>query len=138
MYLGRSKDAALAEALLRDPTQTYVFWSDATVRRLATFRVAEALELALVHGPGLAYHGVEQVHVVSSDYSVPQQISKKVHTSNLYDGLQYRSRFDSDELCVALFERAGGKVELLSDGETLERGYIRGFLQARGKQLADL
>ena len=138
MYLGRSKEAALAEVLMRDPSQDEIMWSDAETRRFATFAARDSLVLAMVHGAGLAYHRVEQSDVVAADYAVPQRISAHIHTLRGFDGLQYRSRFDSDELCVALFDRAAPKVELLMEGEKLDRAYVRGFLSDRGKRLADL
>lgn len=123
---------------MRDPSQDEIMWSDAETRRLATFSTRDNLVLAMVHGAGLAYHRVEQADVVAADYAAPQRISAHIYTLRGFDGLQYRSRFDSDELCIALFDRAAPKVELLREGEKLDRTYVRSFLRDRGKRLADL
>jgi hypothetical protein len=136
MYLGRSTAAALAETLLRDPAQDKVMWSDVMSRREAHVRIIERLRLATVHGTGLPHFGIQQADVVSSSYIVPQRISARVHAETSLDGLQYRSRIDSDELCVALFARATHKVELSAKGLSLGRSMIRDFLHDRGKRLA--
>ena len=135
-YFGRTTAAALAETLLRDPGQDKVLWSDVASRREALIRAIQPLRLATVHGPGLSYFAIQQSDVVASAYDVPQAISARVHNETPLDGIQYRSRFDSDELCVALFERASPKIELVAGGLSLDRAMVSDFLRVRGKRLA--
>ena len=136
MYLGRTTAAALAETLLRDPAQEKVLWSDVVNRRATRMETTASLRLVTVHGPGLAYLGIQQADVVSCSYEIPQKLSARIHAETKFDGLQYRSRFDSDELCVALFQRSSHKVCLLAEGLPLDRSMIRTFLEGRGKRLA--
>jgi hypothetical protein len=42
--------------------------------------------------------------------AAPQSLARRIHADFPVDGIQYRSRFDNDELCVALFDRADGKL----------------------------
>ena len=135
-YLGRTTAAALSETLLRDPRQDRVLWSDVESRREALIRVVQPLRLAMAHGAGLSYFSVQQGDVASAGYDVPQGISARVHNETMLDGLQYRSRFDSDELCIALFERASSKIELVVGGLSLDREMVGAFLRVRGKRLA--
>ena len=136
MYLGRSRDGVLAETLLRDPSQEKVMWSDVEARREAILRTIEPLQLAMAHGSGLSYLGVQQADVVSNSYAVPQSISARIYNETKLDGIQYRSRFDSDELCIALFERSSHKVQLLVRDLPIAETIIGEFLRARGKRLA--
>ena len=135
-YFGRTTAAAFAETLLRVPGKEKILWSDVASRREALIRVIQPLRLVTVHGSGLSYFGVQQSDVVSSSYGIPQGISARVHNETTLDGLQYRSRFDSDELCIALFERASHKIELATGGLALDRAMVSDFLRVRGKRLA--
>ena len=136
IYLGRTTDSVLAEVLLRDPTMEIFLWSDVEARREALIRNVAPLQLATLHGPGLSYFRVQQADVVGPSYTVPQDISSRIHIEGNLDGIQYRSRFDSDELCIALFERAAHKIELLRQSLPLDKTMVRDFLRARGKRLA--
>ncbi|MDB5479934.1 MAG: hypothetical protein JWO83_987 [Caulobacteraceae bacterium] len=138
LYLGRSPVGAFAETLLRAPTDRDVLWSRAGQRRQAAFRVLEQLQLAKLHGEGLAWFGVMAAQIAESDYTVPQGLSRRIHAVFPVDGIQYRSRFDNDELCVALFDRADPKLELLAEGDPIDKAWARQTLTRRGYRLIDL
>jgi RES domain len=138
LYLGRSAIGALAETLLRTPTDRDVLWSRAQRKRQAVFRLLEPLRLVKLHGEGLAWFGVTAAEIAESDYTVPQSIARRVHDVFPVDGIQYRSRFDNDELCVALFERADAKLELVSNDNPIDKAWASQILARRGYRLIDL
>jgi hypothetical protein len=138
LYLGRSPVGALAETLLRSPTDRDVLWSRALQKRQARFRLLEPLQLAKLHGEGLAWFGVTAAEIAEGDYTVPQGISQRVHAVFPVDGIQYRSRFDNDQLCVALFDRADAKLELVVEGDSIDKPWASQILSRRGYRLIDL
>jgi hypothetical protein len=138
LYLGRSLVGALAETLLRTPSDRDVLWSRAEQKRQAAFRVSAPLSLAKLHGEGLAWFGVTAAQIAESDYAVPQDLSRRIHAIVPLDGIQYRSRFDNDELCVALFDRADAKLALLAEGDPIDKAWTRQILTRRGYRLIDL
>lgn len=138
LYLGKSPIGAFAEALLRAPTDRDVLISRVRQKRFAVFKTVRRLNLAKLHGEGLAWFGVTASDIADSDYGVPQKLSNRVHGAVPVDGIQYRSRFDNDELCVALFERADDAIALVSEGEPIDRNWTTAVLAARGYRLVEL
>jgi hypothetical protein len=138
LYLGRSPVGAFSESLLRAPADPDVLWRHVVQKRQATFRLIEPIQLVKLHGAGLAWFGVTAADIAEADYALPQKIANRVHGSFPVDGVQYRSRFDNDELCVALFDRADGKIELVSEGELIEKVWTAGTLATRGYRLIEL
>ena len=146
LYLGLTQDGPFAETLLRRPAQRAVVWSEVEKRRSARFKAIEPLHLADLHGKGLGWQGVT-VSGVAADhdgktypgaYASTQAISAEVHATTDLDGIAYRSRLDPDQLCVALFERADHKIELVDEGEPIERGWVDDLLEPHGKHVVDL
>jgi RES domain len=138
LYLGRSPVGAFAETLLRTPADRDVLWSRAEQRRQAAFKTLEPLQLATLHGAGLAWFEVTAAQIAESDYTTPQGLSRRIHAIFPVDGIQYRSRFDNDELCVALFDRADPKLELVTEGDPIDKAWARQTLARRGYRLIDL
>jgi hypothetical protein len=138
LYLGRSPIGAFAESLLRTPADRDVLWSRARQKRQARFRLLEPLRLAKLHGEGLAWFEVTAAQIAAGDYTVTQTLALGIEAALPVDGIQYRSRFDNDELCVALFDRADGKLELSSEGEPMDKTWARQILTRRGYRLIDL
>ena len=138
LYLGRSPIGSFAEAMLRTPTDRDVLWSRTEQKRQAAFRLLEPLQLAKLHGEGLAWFEVTAAQIAESDYTVPQSLARRIHAVFPVDGIQYRSRFDNDELCVALFDRADANLELLTEGEAIDKAWARQTLTRRGYRLIDL
>ena len=145
LYLGLTQDGPFAETLLRRPAQKVVVWSEVEKRRFARFRATEPLRLADVHGKGLGWEGVT-VDEVAADhdektypgaYAKTQAISAEVHATTDLDGVAYCSRLDPDQLCVALFERADYKIELVEEGEAIDRGWADDLLELYGKHVVD-
>lgn len=146
LYLGRTLTGPFAETLLRTPHERDVLWDQIARRRAASFTTTRTLRLARLHGPGLAWFGTT-VAGVSADfdpvrhpgaYRIPQQIAARIHHTTALDGIQYRSRFDSDEFCVALFERADDGLALTSEGVALPKDWAEDVLAERGYSLIEL
>ena len=146
LYLGLTQDGPFAETLLRRPKQRAVVWSEVEKRRFARFRTTEPLRLADVHGKGLSWEGVTVAEIAGDHdgktypgaYTKTQNISKEVHATTNLDGIAYRSRLDSDQLCVALFDRADHKIEMIEEGEPIDRGWVDDLLESQGKHVVDL
>lgn len=138
LYLGRSLVGAFAESLLRAPADRDVLWSQIRRKRRAAFKILQPLQLLKLHGEGLAWFGVTAADIAESDYAITQAISARVHAVFPVDGIQYRSRFDNDELCVALFDRADEKIDLVSEDEPIDKSWATAALVDRGYRLIDL
>lgn len=145
LYLGKTLVGPFAETLLRAPAERDVLWEQIARRRSASFAVTRPVRLAKIHGPGLAWFRTTSAGV-SADfdpldnpgaYSVPQQIAAKVYHGTDLDGIQYRSRFDNDELCIALFDRADDAVTLISEGAPIAKDWAEKLLGGRGYNLIE-
>lgn len=145
LYVGLTQDGPFAETLLRRPDQKAVVWSEVEKRRFAHLRTTEPLRLADVHGKGLGWEGVTVAQVAADHdgktypgaYATTQDISARVHAATDLDGIAYRSRLEPDQLCVALFDRADHKVELVDEGKPIDRAWVDDLLEPRGKYVVD-
>jgi hypothetical protein len=138
MYLGRALEGAFSEALLRSPSDRDVLWSRVQQKRRARFKTTAPLRLAKLHGVGLAWWGVTAAQIAESDYDAPQTLARKIGATTVCDGIHYRSRFDNDELCIALFDRADGKLDLVSQGDPIDKTWVQPTLKRRGYTLLEL
>ncbi|QAY80495.1 RES domain-containing protein (plasmid) [Sphingosinicella sp. BN140058] len=139
LYLGETPIASFAETLLRWPaTKRDVLWSDVDKRRLAFFETSRDLNLAQLHGSGVAAFGVQPEALAGTSYDECQAITAIVHDKSNLDGIRYRSRFNNDEFCIALFERAGAAVNLVTEGEPIDRDWAFDVLKDGGYNLIDL
>lgn len=64
-----------------------------------------------LEGKGLTSFGLSMDKVSGDRYAECQDLARRVHSrfANV-DGIQYRSRWDTSELCWAVFERAQVKL----------------------------
>ena len=146
LYLGLTRIGPFAETLLRRPQQWEVVWSEINKRRFACFRTLRRLRLADIHGAGLSWFGVSVAQIAADHdektfpgaYETTQAISALVHEQTILDGIQYRSRLDTDHLCVALFERADAAMELVNEGALIDRTWVDEMLEPRGRHIVDL
>ena len=146
LYLGRTQVGPFAETLLRRPEQRTVIWSEIAKRRFARIEPVKPLLLADLHGAGLGWFGVTVGQVAADHdgktfpgtYATTQAISALVHSRTELDGIQYRSRLDSDHLCIALFDRADGKIKLVEEGLAIERAWADEVLETLGRHVIDL
>lgn len=146
LYVGAGQIGPFAETLLRDPAQRDVFWSDIAKRRFATFEATRPLVVARLHGKGLGWFGIQASDITEhfdplthpTGYDKPQEISCRVHAEPTLDGIQYRSRFDNDELCLAIFERAQAALARKDRDQPIGRRWAHRTLADRGYNLLDL
>lgn len=142
LYLGKSAVGPFAESLLRTPGDRNVLWDRVEQKRMATLVTRRPLKLAKLHGPGLAWFETTAAEISSDDlpagYAAPQAIAARVHDDSKLDGIQYRSRFDTDELCVALFERADGAIDLVTEGGPISKSWVKALLRPRGYRLTTI
>ena len=145
LYIGLTQDGPFSETLLRRPGQKAIVWSEVEKRRFARFRTTEPLRLADVHGKGLSWEGVTVAEVAADHdgktfpgaYAKTQAISASIHAATDLDGIAYRSRLDPDQLCIALFDRADRKIELVNEHELIDRTWVDSLLEACGKHVVD-
>lgn len=124
LYLGVLPVGPFAETLPRRPNDRAVLWSHILQKRAAAFVATRDLDLGKPHGEGLGWFRTTAVAIAAdveaawgstgatTAYRVTQAISARVHRQSTLDGVQYRSRFDNDELCIALFNRADDAVSI--------------------------
>lgn len=146
LYLGQQQAGPFVETLLRRPSQRAVQWNAVERRRFAKFEALEPIQLADLHGPGLAWFGITIADIAAEHdgasnpraYEVTQSISARVHAETSLDGIRYRSRLDTDELCIALFERADSKIGLIEEDWPIERNWVERVIEPRGCHIIDL
>jgi hypothetical protein len=113
-YLGEQREAALVEALLREPTRTLVAWSDFEARQLATVTVTRTLRLVEFLGSALRRLGATAEVGSTRDYSLSQAWSRALWTHPAQpDGIVYRCRHYDSVRGIALFDRARRRIGLL-------------------------
>ena len=121
-YLGGSPAAALVETLLRGRQRRVIARSTLRLRTLTAIHPQRTLPLARLDGPGMVRLGTGGDIIHAADYSASRRLAFEVFQDNAgVDGLRYRSRWDSDCFCVALFNRAEPAVTAAPDGERLDR-----------------
>lgn len=113
-YLGMSREASFAETFLRNPPVRLLSFQLLETRSLATIGLRRDLRLVSLHGPALARVGTT-LEASSGPYPLSRAWSLAfwAHPAAA-DGIQYRSRHDDSQLCVALFDRARDTLEVLS------------------------
>lgn len=115
-----------------------MLWSDVELRRSASFRTNRTLTLAQLHGPGPAAFGVGPEALAGADYRDCQSVSGIVYGVTDLDGIRYRSRFENDLFCIALFERADDAIDLVNADGLIDRDWVFDMLKDRGYRLLDL
>jgi hypothetical protein len=84
--------------------------SDLAVRSVSTGHLTREIRLVQLHGPGLG-----RLSITAATVHGPHDICRSLafelwkHPKQI-DGIAYRSRFDNDEICIALFDRASDAV----------------------------
>lgn len=145
LYLGKTLVGPFTESLLRTPRDPDILWERVQRKRAATFTTTRSLRLAKLHGPGLAWFRTTAAGV-SADfdpatnpdgYETTQRISAMVHADSNLDGIQYRSRFDTDQLCLALFERADTAIKDTTEGTPIDKAWVKALLKPRGYRLIE-
>ncbi|MPZ30181.1 MAG: RES domain-containing protein [Rhodospirillales bacterium] len=105
LYAAHQVEGAFAETHLRKPGRRYVDRADMAQRRWSRLRTVRPLRLLPLHGRHLAQAGA----TAEVTHDLPRRWSSAAHAAG-FDGIEYRSRYDDDQLCVALFERGDPAV----------------------------
>ncbi|MFI5250490.1 MAG: RES family NAD+ phosphorylase [Gemmatimonadales bacterium] len=112
-YLGTTREASFAEALLREPDVEFVTMRGIRSRRVSQVRVIRPVTLIALHGPGLARAGVSAAVATGDDYLRSRETARGLWaTPEQPDGVVYRARHDDGEMSVALFDRASDAIEV--------------------------
>ena len=79
-----------------------------TERMVSTVLLNRPLRLLKLTGEGLLGIGAD-VGTISGTHALSRDWSRVVHDhpAPSFDGILYRSRHDDEQLCIALFDRAG-------------------------------
>jgi hypothetical protein len=103
LYAAEELDGAFAETVLRKAARI-IAWPVVVKRSWSVLELQRDLELAQLHGDGLAAHGVTSDICAGDNYGPSQTLSLGFYGRGL-DGIVYRSRHNNDQLCYALFDR---------------------------------
>jgi hypothetical protein len=106
-YFGESPDVSVAETLIRQPHTRLIQRGRLEERTVSRFTTLRELRVVLLHGPGLVRMGVGADEAHAYPYDGCQRLALQLWShSDRVDGIEYRSRWDNDRLCFALFDRA--------------------------------
>jgi hypothetical protein len=124
-YLGGSPAAAFVETMLRGRRHRLITRATLQARVITRVDALRPLRLAQLDGIGLAMMGVGGDTVHDADYAASRRLALAAFRRDpRIDGLRYRSRWDDDCFCVAVFDRAGGAVNAKPEGERLDRAAV--------------
>jgi hypothetical protein len=110
-YAGASPAVSVLEALVRNAFDRVVEQSALTARVLSSLVIQQELRLFQFEGPGLAHLGVGAERAHAEPYGECQQLALDLWSGHpAIDGIQYRSRWDTSQICYAIFDRAAAKL----------------------------
>jgi hypothetical protein len=110
-YFGETPGVSVLEALVRGAEECLVDRTRWEARSITRIGLAEPLRMLQFEGKRLPQFGVGMDRASAADHGECQQLSAEIHASfPSVDGIQYRSRWDPEKLCWALFARASRKV----------------------------
>lgn len=120
IYLADSIYCSFAEIWLRYPHPTVstiiIDSHELAMRSLASFSIKRPLRLVDLRGAGLARLGLDASIVATRSYRITNAWSSALHDHpDKPDGILYASRLNMASKCVAIFERAAHKIDILSD-----------------------
>ena len=112
LYVGLSRASALAETLLRNPHRLMVATAEIADRAATELTCRRAMRVVKLYGAGLQTVGTDNA-VSTGPYEPCAQWSDALWDhSDSPDGIAYQSRHDSNELCIAVFERPDMELEV--------------------------
>ena len=114
LYLAQALEGAFAETILRNPQRRLVDLSDIGSRAVSVLGFSRAVRLVKLFGDGLQAVGTDNA-VSTGPYSASWAWADALFAHpDAPDGIAYVSRHDSDQLCIALFDRPDIEIGLLS------------------------
>jgi hypothetical protein len=110
-YFASSPGITILETLVRGRRVPIIDRDMLPTRGVSSVALVAPLRMIQLEGKGLASFGVGAHHVSGDDYADCQDLSGRVHRQlPEVDGIQYRSRWDTSELCWAVFDRARSRL----------------------------
>lgn len=111
-YLGDSPEVSVAETVIRQPHTRLIAISTLQSRLVSRLAVLRELRLVRFHGPGLLRLGIGAEVAHGHPYARCQDLALELwRHDDAVDGIEYRSRWDNDRLCYALFDRAADALD---------------------------
>lgn len=111
LYLGESPAVAVLETLVRGSDRCTVDQSEWNLRSVSRVYLAKELRLLQFEGPALKRFGIGAERAHAGGYAECQGLSATLHARHPdVDGIQFRSRWDTSQLCWAVFDRAKHKI----------------------------
>lgn len=106
-YFGATLGVSILETLVRGLKVPIIPRAALEIRGASAVSIAEPLRMLQLEGKGLSSFGISAHEISGPDLTECQDLARLVHeTLKDVDGIQYRSRWDTSELCWALFDRA--------------------------------
>jgi hypothetical protein len=106
-YFGAAPGVTILETLVRGLKVPVIPRSALEVRGLSAIALAEPLRMLQLEGKGLPSFGISAHEISGPDAADCRDLARRVHEKLTdVDGIQYRSRWDTSELCWAVFDRA--------------------------------
>ena len=112
LYVGLSCAGAIAETLLRNPNRLMVAAAEIADRAATELICRRAVRVVKLYGAGLQNVGTDNA-ISTGPYEPCGLWSDALWShSDSPDGIAYQSRHDSDELCIAFFQRPDMEFEV--------------------------
>lgn len=125
LYLGESPAVAVLETLVRGSDRCVVDQREWDLRSISRVNLAEDLWVLQFEGPGLRRLGIGAERAHAGAYAECQAFSAALQARHPeVDGIQFRSRWDTSQLCWAVFERANHKIKLAGTPQRLKDSAI--------------
>jgi hypothetical protein len=138
LYLAQALEGAFAETILRNPHRRLVDLSDIAARAMSVLSFSRAIRLVKMFGDGLQAVGTDNA-VSTGPYTASWAWAEALFAHpDAPDGIAYASRHDSDQLCIALFDRPDITMALLSRPTALSDipAEVAAILRRYGKGIA--
>ncbi|MGO4573308.1 RES family NAD+ phosphorylase [Microvirga sp. 2TAF3] len=137
LYVGLNRAGAVAETLLRNPQRLMVATSEITDRAATELACRRELRVVKLYGSGLQAVGTDNA-ISTGPYEPCGLWSDALwdHPDQL-DGIAYQSRHESNQICLALFERPDMAFDIRSTTPlTAMLHEVAALLDAYGKSLS--
>ncbi|HEX2190428.1 MAG TPA: RES family NAD+ phosphorylase, partial [Longimicrobiaceae bacterium] len=103
-YFGASLGVAILETLVRGLKVPLIPRAELAARGGSSVAPAAPLRMLRLEGKGLAAFGASAHDVAGADHGGCRDLARRAHAAIAdLDGIQYRSRWDTSELCWAVF-----------------------------------
>ena len=104
LYASRRLEGAFVETILRRPKGRILRPEFVNERAYTVLRLERSLRLAKLFDEGLQAFGVDAGEIGADAYALSRELALRIHGSGV-QGLAYRSRYNTGELCYAVFDR---------------------------------